>query len=361
MASFDTLLKTMVTRNASDLFISSGTPVHMKIKGKLVKMTDFNLKSEEASAVAYKLMNKQQRLDFEQKPEMNLGISGHDGSRYRVNIFRQRGDISIVIRYLPTKIPSIEALRLPKKLHELITLPRGMILVVGATGSGKSTTLASLIDYRNSSTKSHILTLEDPIEFIHPYKKSVVNQREIGSDTLCYEDAMMNAMREAPDVILIGEIRSKDAMEHTITYSETGHLVLATLHASNASHALDRIVNFFPEEARKQILSDLSRNLRAVVSQRLIPMENGERIAAVELMMVTPRISDLIAKGDLSAIREQMEKSPEEGVQTYDQAIFKLIQDKKISQEEGLKNAESATNLNVMLRLQRGAENARKT
>ncbi|MCU7959701.1 MAG: PilT/PilU family type 4a pilus ATPase [gamma proteobacterium symbiont of Bathyaustriella thionipta] len=355
MANFDSLLKMMVTRSASDMFISSGSPIHMKVKGKLLKITDFSLKSEEAAAIAYKMMNKQQRLDFEKKPELNLGMSGPQGARFRVNVFRQRGDISIVIRYLPSKIPGLDALHLPKKLHELVMLPRGMILVVGATGSGKSTTLASLVDYRNSSSRSHILTLEDPIEFIHEYKKSVVNQREIGSDTLCYEDAMMNAMREAPDVILIGEIRNKDAMEHTITYSETGHLVLATLHASNASHAIDRIVNFFSEEARPQVLSDLSRNLQAIVSQRLIMMPDGERVAAVELMIVTPRIADLISKGDLSAIREQMEKSPDDGVQTYDQAIFKLIQEKKISVEEGMKNAESATNLNVMLRLQRSS------
>lgn len=351
MARVDDLLNQMVLKNASDLFISAGFPIHIKIEGELSELNSRPLSAEDTETIANKLMSEVQRHKFADKPEVNLGISLGDRARFRVNIFRQQGTVAIVIRYLPTEIPKIDQLGLPSILHKLVELPRGMVLVVGATGSGKSTSLAAMIDHRNETMKSHILTIEDPMEYVHRYKQSVVNQREIGLDTQCYADALKNAMREAPDVILIGEIRDQETMQDTISYSETGHLCLSTLHASNASHALDRIINFFPENARNQILSDLSRNLKAVISQRLVRGVDGNRIPAVEIMLVTPLVSDLIAKGNLWAIREQMEKSLEAGAQTFDQSLLQLALDGKISKAEALAYAESASNLKVQFKL----------
>jgi len=345
------LLNIMVERNASDLFISAGFPIHIKVNGALAELAPQVIAGGDAEKLASRLMNEKQQHAFQAKPEMNFALSLENGARFRVNIFRQRGEIGMVIRYLPSKIPQIDELYLPTYLHNLMDTKRGMILIVGATGSGKSTTLAAMIDHRNSNYKSHILTIEDPIEFVHPYKQSVVNQREVEMDTHSYADALKNAMREAPDVILIGEIRDSDTMQHAITYSETGHLCLSTLHASNASHALDRIVNFFQKELQQQILADMSRNLKAIISQRLVTKKDGGLVPAVEMMVVTPLISSLIAKGDLSSIHEQMEKSTEDGVQTFDQALMKLFEEEIIDKEEALKHAESASNLNVMIRL----------
>jgi twitching motility protein PilU len=286
--------------------------------------------------------------------ECNLAITVEGLGRFRVNVFRQRGDVAMVIRYIKGEIPSIEELNLPVILKDLIMERRGLILVVGSTGSGKSTSLASMIDYRNQNECGHILTLEDPVEFLHRHKKSVVNQREIGFDSKSYEIALKNAMREAPDVILIGEIRDRKSMEHAMAYAETGHLCLSTLHANNANQALDRIVNFFPDSAHHQLFLDLSLNLKSVISQRLVRGTNNKRVPAVEVMLLTSYISELIQKGDIHAIKEAMDQGKQRGMQTFDQALFDLYTAGKIGLEEALKNADSRNNLSLKIRLNEG-------
>jgi twitching motility protein PilU len=348
---FKSYLRTMVEQDASDLYLSSGAPVSAKIDGTLQPLEDGNLTPEQIRNVAWSVMNDEQITEFEHRPEMNLAISEDGIGRFRVNIFRQRGSISMVIRNIKTDIPDWQLLGLPGVLTDVIMEKRGLILFVGATGSGKSTSLASLIDHRNSNSAGHIITIEDPVEFVHSHKKSIVNQREVGVDTDSYEDALKNTLRQAPDVILIGEIRDQETMEHALAFAETGHLAISTLHANNANQALDRIINFFPEERRNQLLLDLSLNLRAFVSQRLIKTVDGKRAAAVEILLGTPLVQDMIRRGDVHEIKEVMQKSESLGMQTFDRALYKLVESGRISAEEALKNADSPNNLRLSLSL----------
>jgi twitching motility protein PilU len=348
---FKDYLKVMVQQDASDIYLSTGAPPSAKIHGVLAPLEEEKLKPGMVKAIAYAVMNPEQIAEFERKPEMNLAISEPGVGRFRVNIFKQRGQVSMVVRNIKTEIPSRESLGLPSNLEELIMSKRGLILFVGATGSGKSTSLASLIDYRNTHSAGHIVTIEDPIEFIHSHKKSIVNQREVGMDTDCYEDALANTLRQAPDVILIGEIRHRETMEHAIAFAETGHLAISTLHANNANQALDRIINFFPEERRNQLLLDLSLNLRAFVSQRLIPTKDGKRCAAIEILIGTPLVCEMIKRGEVGGIKEVMEKSENLGMQTFDGALFRLYKDGQITLEEALRNADSANNLRLRISL----------
>ncbi|WP_454785456.1 PilT/PilU family type 4a pilus ATPase [Legionella sp. WA2024007413] len=343
--------KLMVDRGASDLFFSVGAPPNIKIEGVISPVGQVPLKSQQMAEIALSLMSDDQRKEFESTLELNMALSIASVGRFRINMFRQRGDISMVVRYIKNKIPSLEQLNLPLILKSIVMELRGLVLVVGATGSGKSTTLASMIDYRNENQSGHILTIEDPIEFIHQHKKSIVDQREVGIDTMSYDNALVNAMREAPDVILIGEIRERNAMKHAIAYAETGHLCISTLHANNANQAMDRIINFFPEDARKQVLMDLSLNLRSIISMRLIPGVNNQRMAAVELLLNTPYVSDLIEKGKIDDIKEAMERSTEQGMQTFDQALLKLYRSGAISQENAIKYADSKNNVGLQIRL----------
>lgn len=354
MPEINDFLRLMIKNEASDLFFSAGTPLHMKIDGVLTVVQDKPLGGKGIAALADSIMSEQQRKAFNDRPEMNLGLQIDGYGRFRVNIFRQRGAVAMVIRYLKDKIPSIAELNLPLVLEELVMKPRGLILAVGATGAGKSTTLASMLDYRNKHSRSHILTIEDPVEYVHHYQKSVVNQREVGIDTDSYEDALMNAMREAPDVIFIGEIRERSTMQHAIAYAETGHLCLSTLHGSNASHVLERIVTFFPKDMHAQLFMDLAHNLTAIVSQRLVRDHQGKRVPAVEVMLISPLIRDLISKGKIDEIREAMERSSEPGMQTFDQSLFHLYKEGRISEEKAMENAESQSNLGVRIRLDKG-------
>jgi twitching motility protein PilU len=324
-------------------------------KGKAMRVGEETLKPGDVKQMAYSIMNDDQQKEFEETLEMNCAISAQGLGRFRVNVFRQRGEVSMVVRYIKSEIPSVEELKLPPILNDLIMIRRGLILMVGATCSGKSTTLAAMIDYRNSNSAGHILTIEDPIEFIHKHKKSVINQREVGIDTMSYENALKNALREAPNVILIGEIRDRDTMKHAVAYAETGHLCLSTLHANNANQAVDRIINFFPESAHQQLFVDLSLNLRAIVSQRLVIGMDKQRIPAVEVMLNSPYISSLIEKGDIHELKDVMEQSKDQGMQTFDGALYELYMNNKISLDEALKNADSRNNLMVKIRLAEGA------
>ncbi len=344
-------LKLMVQKNGSDLFFSTGAPPNLKAEGRTMPIGDTPMGHGAVRKLAYSIMSDDQISEFEGTMECNLAVSMKGLGRFRVNVFRQRGDVSMVIRYIKGDIPSIEELNLPQSLKELIMMPRGLILVVGSTGSGKSTSLASMIDHRNASATGHILTIEDPVEFLHTHKKSVVDQREVGLDTLSYEVALKNAMREAPDVILIGEIRDRQTMQHAIAYAETGHLCLSTLHANNANQALDRIVNFFPDTAHHQLFMDLSLNLKAVISQRLVKSKDGKRVPAVEIMLLTTFVAELIQKGDIHAVKEAMEQGNERGMQTFDQALYRLYKDGLITLEEALANADSRNNLSLKIRL----------
>lgn len=348
---FKDYLKIMVMKDASDLYLSTGAPPCAKFHGQLKVVEKATMTPERIKEIAYSLMDEEQIKSFERKPEMNLAISETGVGRFRVNIFKQRNTIGMVVRNIKTQIPQWEDLGLPPVLTEVIMAKRGLVLFVGATGSGKSTSLASLIDYRNTNAAGHIITIEDPVEFVHSHKKSIVNQREVGMDTDSYEDALKNTLRQAPDVILIGEIRDRETMEHAIAFAETGHLAISTLHANNANQALDRIINFFPEERRNQLLLDLSLNLRAFVSQRLIPTVDGKRAAAVEILIGTPLVQDMIRRGDVHEIKEVMQKSENIGMQTFDSALLKLHQEGRISLEEALRNADSANNLRLKISL----------
>ena len=352
---FKSYLRIMVEKDASDLYLSSGAPVSAKIDGTLQPLENGNLTPEQIRNVAWSIMNEEQISEFEHRPEMNLAISEDGIGRFRVNIFRQRGSISMVIRNIKTDIPDWKQLGLPGVLTDVIMEKRGLVLFVGATGSGKSTSLASLIDYRNSNSAGHIITIEDPVEFVHSHKQSIVNQREVGVDTDSYEDALKNTLRQAPDVILIGEIRDAATMQHAIAYAETGHLCLSTLHANNANQALDRIINFFPDSAHHQILNDLSMNLRAVVSQRLIPTVDGGRRAAIELLIQSAYTAELIQKGKIHDIKEAMEQGNERGMFTFDQSLYELYKEGCISLEEALNHADSRNNLALRIRLDAGA------
>jgi len=347
-------LRIMVKYDASDLYLSTGAPPSAKIQGQLKALSKDPLPPGTVKEVAYKIMEEWQIKEYEHKPEMNLAISEPGVGRFRVNIFQQRNQTSMVIRNIKTEIPDTKSLGLPDVLKQLIMTKRGLVLFVGGTGSGKSTSLASLIDYRNANSAGHIITIEDPVEFVHRHKKSIVNQREVGVDTLTYEDALKNTLRQAPDVILIGEVRDRETMEHALAFAETGHLAISTLHANNANQALDRIINFFPEERRHQLLMDLSLNLRGFVSQRLIPTVDGKRCVAVEVLLGTPLVADLVMKGDIPKIKEVMEKSENLGMRTFDGALFHLYKAGKITLEEALRNADSENNLRLRVQLSEG-------
>ncbi len=355
---FKDYLKILVSKDGSDLYLTVGAPPAAKFQGSLKPLDSEILSKERIKEIADSVMDEEQREQFEHVPEMNLAIAEPNVGRFRVNIFKQRNNHAMVIRNIKVDIPNADALGLPQILKDKIMEKRGLILFVGGTGSGKSTSLAALIDHRNSHSSGHIITIEDPVEFVHPHKKCLVNQREVGVDTCSYEDALKNTLRQAPDVILIGEIRSQETMEHALAFAETGHLCLSTLHANNANQALDRIINFFPEERRNQLLLDLSLNLQAFVSQRLVPTVDGKRAAAIEILLGTQLVSDLIQKGEVHAIKEAMEKSENIGMQTFDSHLLKLYKAGTISLEEALRNSDSPNNLKLKINLSEGRGSA---
>jgi twitching motility protein PilU len=345
-------LKAMVEREASDLYFSSGAAVAMKIEGNTTFVTQHALGPGMTKSLAYSVMNDRQRAEFEREFELDMAISVEALGRFRLNVFMQRGEVALVVRYIKSAIPSVTDLQLPTLLNDLIMAPRGLILVVGTTGSGKSTTLASMIDFRNQHRTGHILTIEDPIEYIHHHKQSIVNQREVGVDTHTFSHALRRAMREAPDVIMVGEIRDRETMQQALTYAETGHLCLSTLHAANANKALRRIVNFFPESAHSELFLDLSLHLQAVVSQRLLPGLHAKRVPAVEVLLTSPYVRDLIQKGEIDNIRDAMEKSTDNGMQTFDQSLLDLYHAGKITQQTALEHADSRNNVGIKIRLE---------
>lgn len=348
------LLKLMVAKGASDMFLTSGAMAHIKVEGVMYPLGQTPLSSQLTKTIATSLMSEAQKLAFERDLEMNFATAIEE-HRFRVNVFKQRGEISMVIRAIKSVIPTIEQMRLPHTLKEIIMAKRGLVLVVGSTGSGKSTTLASMIDHRNVTSSGHILTIEDPIEFLHQHKRCVVNQREVGMDTHGFHNALKNAMREAPDVILIGEILDQETMEAAISFAETGHLCLATLHSNNADQTIERILNFFPESAHKNILMNLSLNLKAVVSQRLVQGVDGKRLPACEIMINTPMIRDLLRKGAVHDIKEAMEKTLQEGMETFDQCLFRYAKLGLITQQEALNNADSYDGLALKFRFSEGS------
>ncbi|VVN72952.1 PilT/PilU family type 4a pilus ATPase [Pseudomonas fluorescens] len=345
------LLKVLANQDGSDLYLSTGAPPCARFDGVLKPLADKPFKSGEIAAIAASIMDAEQRLEFDRELEMNLAISLAGVGRFRVNIFKQRNDVSIVVRNVKLDIPRFEDLKLPSVLLETVMLKQGLMLFVGATGSGKSTSLAALIDYRNRHSSGHIITIEDPVEYIHRHKMSIINQREVGVDTRSFHAALKNTLRQAPDVVLIGEIRDRETMEHALAFADTGHLVISTLHAHNANQALDRIINFFPEERRAQLLNDLGNNLKAFVSQRLVPTREGHRRAAVEVMLGSPTIGDLIRRNEFSELKGIMEKSQEAGMQTFDGALYALVVEGAIDEEEALKHADSVNNLRLRLKL----------
>jgi twitching motility protein PilU len=347
----DALLRLLAGQNGSDLYLSTGAPPNARFDGVLKPLDDQPFKPGEIAAIAESIMDAEQRLEFGRELEMNLAISLPGVGRFRVNIFKQRNDVSIVARNIKLDIPRFEDLNLPSVLLETVMLKQGLMLFVGATSSGKSTSLAALIDYRNRHSCGHIITIEDPVEYIHRHKKSIINQREVGVDTRSFHAALKNTLRQAPDVVLIGEIRDRETMEHALAFADTGHLVISTLHAHNANQALDRIINFFPEERHTQLLHDLGNNLKAFVSQRLVRSRDGQRRAAVEVMLGTPTIGDLIRRNELCELKGIMEKSVELGMQTFDCALYALVVEGAIDEEEALKHADSVNNLRLRLKL----------
>jgi len=346
------LLRLMTSKGGSDLFITAGFPPAIKIDGKMTPVSSQALSGTHTADLARAIMNDKQAAGFELTKEANFAISPGDLGRFRVSAFMQMGCVGMVLRVITTTIPKFEDLELPETLKDVIMTKRGLVIMVGATGSGKSTTLAAMVGYRNENSYGHIITIEDPVEFVHPHKNCVITQREVGVDTDSFEAALKNSLRQAPDVIQIGEIRDRETMEHAIAFAETGHLCLATLHANSANQALDRIINFFPEERRQQLLMDLSLNLKGLVSQRLIPKKEAKgRVVAMEILLNSPLISDLIFKGDVHEIKEIMKKSRELGMQTFDQALFDLYEADKISYEDALRNADSVNDLRLNIKL----------
>jgi twitching motility protein PilU len=346
------LLKLMISRNGSDLFITGDFPPAIKVDGKVTKVSPQPLSGAHTMALARSIMNDKQAAEFERTKECNFAVAPPGVGRFRVNAFIQQGKVGMVMRTIPATLPTIDSLGLPPVLKDVTMTKRGLVILVGATGSGKSTSLAAMVDHRNDNSFGHIITIEDPVEFVHPHKNCVVTQREVGLDTDSWEAALKNALRQAPDVILMGEVRDRETMEHAVAFAETGHLCMCTLHANSANQALDRIINFFPEERRAQLLMDLSLNLRAMVSQRLVPNQDGKgRFAAVEVMLNTPLISDLIFKGEVGEIKEIMKKSRNLGMQTFDQALFDGFENNKISFEDALRNADSVNDLRLQIKL----------
>jgi twitching motility protein PilU len=346
------LLRLMVSKGGSDLFITSGFPPAIKIDGKMTPVSSQALAGGHTADLARAIMNDKQAAGFELSKEANFAISPGDLGRFRVSAFMQMGCVGMVLRVITTTIPKFEDLQLPEVLKDVIMSKRGLVIMVGATGSGKSTSLAAMVGYRNENSYGHIITIEDPVEFVHPHRNCVITQREVGVDTDSFEAALKNSLRQAPDVIQIGEIRERDTMEHAIAFAETGHLCLATLHANSSNQALDRIINFFPEERRQQLLMDLSLNLKGLISQRLIPKKEAKgRVVAMEILLNSPLISDLIFKGDVHEIKEIMKKSRELGMQTFDQALFDLYEADKISYEDALRNADSVNDLRLNIKL----------
>lgn len=352
MAAIDItpVLKFMTEKGGSDLFFSTGASIHMDVEGETMPVNNQKMSPGMIKEIAYSIMSPTQIAEFEETLECNFAIGRKDVGRFRINIFKQRGEVGMVVRHIKSEIPDFETLGLPLVLRDLIMRKRGLVLVVGSTGSGKSTTLASMIDYRNANQTGHIVTIEDPIEFVYQHKKSVVDQREVGIDTHSFTSALKNAMRQAPDVILIGEVRDMEGMQQALTYAETGHLCLATLHANNANQALERIISFFPTEAKQGLLLGISMNLVAVVSQRLIPGKVQKRVAAVEVMINTPYIAELIQKQKLGDIKEIMADNNDIGMNTFDQSLFKLFANGKIDEENALANADSRNDLSLKIR-----------
>ena len=346
------LLRLMVSRNGSDLFLTADFPPAIKVDGKVTKVSPQPLTGQHTMQLARSVMNDKQAAEFERTKECNFAISPQGIGRFRCNAFIQQGHVGIVMRTIPQTLPTVEALGLPLILKDIAMSKRGLVIFVGATGSGKSTSLAAIVDHRNENSQGHIITIEDPVEFVHPHKNCIVTQREVGIDTDGWEQALKNTLRQAPDVILMGEIRDRETMDHAVAFAETGHLCLATLHANSANQALDRIINFFPEERRAQLLMDLSLNLKALISQRLLPRQEGRgRIAAVEIMLNSPLISDLIFKGEVGEIKEVMKRSRELGMQTFDQALFDLFEAYAVSEEDALRNADSLNDLRLQIKL----------
>jgi twitching motility protein PilU len=347
------LLRALVARKGSDLFITAGFPPAMKVDSKMTPVSQQALTPQHTAMLVRSIMNDRQAAEFEATKECNFAIHPAGIGRFRVNCFVQQGAVGAVLRVITTTIPNFEDLKLPPVLRDIAMTKRGLVLFVGGTGSGKSTSLAAMIGYRNENSHGHIITIEDPVEFVHPHKNCMITQREVGVDTDSWEAALKNTLRQAPDVILIGEIRDREVMEHAIAFAETGHLCLGTLHANNSNQAMDRIINFFPEERRQQLLMDLSLNLKAVVSQRLIPVKEGKgRAAAVEIMLNSPLISDLIFKGEVHEIKEIMKKSRELGMQTFDQALFDLYEAGRIGYEDALRFADSTNEVRLAIKLQ---------
>jgi len=350
------LLAMMVGKKGSDLFITAGFPPAIKVDGKVTPATQQTLTPQHTLELVRAVMNDKQAAEFEAKKECNFAINPSSIGRFRVNAFMQQGRAGLVMRTINTQIPDVDELKLPPVLKDVVMSKRGLVLFVGGTGSGKSTSLAAMIGYRNQNSYGHIITIEDPVEFVHEHKNCIVTQREVGVDTDSWEAALKNTLRQAPDVILIGEIRDRETMEHAVAFAETGHLCLGTLHANSTNQALDRIINFFPEERRQQLLMDLSLNLRGMCSQRLIALKEGKgRVAAVEVMLNSPLISDLIFKGNVHEIKEIMKKSRELGMQTFDQALFDLYEAGRITYEDALRNADSLNDLRLEIKL-RGKE-----
>jgi twitching motility protein PilU len=346
------LLRLMLSKNGSDLFLTAEFPPAFKVDGRMVPVSNVPLTGQHTLELARALMNDKQAAEFEEKLECNFAISPSGIGRFRVNAFMQQGRAGIVCRTIKVEIPTFEALGIPEILKDVVLTKRGLVIVVGATGSGKSNTLAAMLGHRNQATHGHIITIEDPVEFVHPHKNCIVTHREVGVDTESWATALKNTLRQAPDVIMIGEIRDRETMEHAVTFAETGHLCLATLHSNSANQALDRIINFFPEERRHQLLMDLSLNLKGIISQRLIPSLNAKgRVPAVEILLNSPLISDLIFKGEVGTIKEIMKKSRELGMQTFDQALFDLYEARKISYEDALRNADSVNDLRLNIKL----------
>ena len=354
MIDFASLLQTMVEQNSSDLFVTAGVAPSIKTHGAVKPVTDEKFSGEDAREMCYGIMNERQRTQLENTMECNFAISARGIGRFRVSTFIQRGNVGMVVRKIETHIPTVEDLQVPPVLKDIAMIKRGLALMVGGTGTGKSTTLAAMVGYRNHNSTGHIITIEDPVEYLHDHGGCIVTQREVGVDTMSFEEALKNTLRQAPDVILIGEIRSRETMEHAIAFAETGHLCLATLHANNANQALDRIINFFPEERRGQLLMDLSLNLKAIVSQRLLPTVDGKgRRAAVEVMLASPLISELIRKGAVHEIKPIMARSNELGMRTFDQALHALYAEGAITYDDAIANADSANDLRLLIKLEK--------